>query len=197
MRPIIIICLAFGLGSGCLATPFYLLIYWETYQKDAILHAEHKAFSEEGSTMASVKDAGASFESLISSFKFFPSFLQIGYLGYAVSRWRAFQDWGYNIVGSLNSTALVVGSSLTMPEAEPCKKLAFRVHRYMVAVHILNYKNFNRWYQALTFQDLIKLGLLLPEEVENLETISEGAQRETLVGWIAREMYEGVKVKCI
>jgi hypothetical protein len=91
MRPIIILCLALGLGSGCLATLFHLLIYWETYQKDAILHAENKAFSEEGSAMAMVRDAAVSFESLISSFKFFPSFLQIGYLGYAVSRWRAFQ----------------------------------------------------------------------------------------------------------
>ena len=88
---------------------------------------------------------------------------------------------------------MVVGSSLTNPDAEACKKLAFRVHRYLVAVHILNYKNFNRWYEALTWADLMKLGLFLPEEVENLESISLGAQRETLVGWIAREMYEGVK----
>jgi hypothetical protein len=193
MRPTIILCFALGLGSGCVATLFYLLIFWETYQKDASLFLLNQPVSGEGTTMASVRHAASSFESLISGFKFFPSFLQIGYLGYAVSRWRAFQDWGYNILGALNSTALVVGSSLTMPETEACKKLAYRVHRYLVTVHILNYKEFNPWFGALTMEDLVKLGLLLPEEVENLAVVSLNGQRETINGWIAREMYEGVK----
>jgi len=192
MRPTIITCVALGLGSGCVATFMYLLICWETYKKDPSLFQLNQPVSGDGTTMMSVKHAASSFESLVSAFKFFPSFLQIGYLGYAVSRWRAFQQWGYDILGALNTTALVVGSSLAKPETEACKRLAFRIHRYLVTVHILNYKKFNVWYEALTMEDLVKLGLLLPEEVENLTVVSLNGQRETINSWIAREMYEGV-----
>ena len=64
-----------------------------------------------------IKQTCNKIQQLISSFKFFPSFLALGYITYALGHWRTFQTLGYSIQGILNTTAVKVGSALTKPEA--------------------------------------------------------------------------------
>ena len=193
MLPVIIDCIGLSFISGCIATYFYLVVNHQTFQMDFQAFSNNTPWTAEAGFYANIKHSREAFTSLIDAFKFFPSFLQIGFLGYAVSRWRSNQETSYNICGALHSTALVIGSSLTNPESDECKMLAFRVHRYFTAVHILAYKGFNRWFQKLEWRDFIALGLLTPEETQLLNPLTGSCQRETLVGWIARDMYEGVK----
>ncbi len=193
MLPVLIDCLALSFVSGTIATYFYLVVNHQTFQKDFEAFDAGTPWMDEASFYMTISHSNSAFRSLIDAFKFFPSFLQIGFLGYAVSRWRDNQAATYNLMGAIHNTALVVGSSLTKPSATECKHLAFRVHRYLTTVHILNFKNSNRWFEALEWRDFIALGLLTAHETEILAATALGNQRETLVNWVARDMYEGVK----
>jgi hypothetical protein len=193
MLPVLIDCLALSFVSGSVATYFYLVVYHQTFQKDFHAFELGTPWMDQAGFYQTITNSNSAFRSLIDAFKFFPSFLQIGFLGYAVNRWRLHQEATYNLMGALHNAALVVGSSITAPNSTECKHLAFQVYRYLTTVHILNYKNVNKHLEALEWRDFVALGLLTPKETEILGAVALVAQRETLVGWIARDMYEGVK----
>ena len=143
MKPVLLTSLAMGLFSGAWATFFYQYITWETYMTDPVAYDLGVATDVGVSDL--IKQTGNKIQQLIASFKFFPSFLALGYITYALGHWRTFQTLGYSIQGILNTTAVKVGSALTKPEAEVSKQLAFRVYRYVQVIHILAYKDQNRW----------------------------------------------------
>ena len=169
MKPVLLFCVSFGLFSGAVSTGFWLVVFWETYKRDAKAFAEGYAFTGEGSYFKAIERSAAAFASLIDAFKFFPSFLLLGFVGYAVNRWRAFQDAGYNLVGAINSLALIIGSSLTDLDNHAGLQLAFRVYRYLTLVHVLNYKEQHRWFRELSMDDFLALGLLTADELPILQ----------------------------
>ena len=79
------------------------------------------------------------------------------------------QDAGYNLVGAINSLALIIGSSLTDLDNHAGLQLAFRVYRYLTLVHVLNYKEQHRWFRELSMDDFLALGLLTADELPILQ----------------------------
>ena len=152
------------------------------------------AYSADGSTHEVIRLVGQMSSTLISAYAFFPTFLQMGYVVYAVNRWRGFQATGHNALGAINSCSQLIGSALKEPLTEASKQLAFRCYRYMTAAHILAYKEFapSPWFEAMTLQDLVECGLLTAAEVEHL-TPMDNTKHELLVSWVAKEMFEGIE----
>jgi len=159
MKPVLLQCLALGLLSGPISTFCYQYIKWETYRFDPVAHSKGIATMQDGTFTQTLQQSAEKFESLITAFKFFPAFLQIGYLGYAVSRWREFQEYGYCIMGAIHSTALLVGSSLTDANNPACQQLVWRVYRYLTAIHIITYLKLNVWLKELKLDDFYDMGL--------------------------------------
>ena len=149
---------------------------------------------QEGSMIQSVEKFGARASTLITAYAFFPTFLQMGYVVYAVERWRGFHAAGYSILGALHNIALIVGSAILNPTKEASKELAFRVYRYTVVAHLMVYKYIaiNPWFEEMTLQDVIDCGLLTKHEA-SLIAPSEGTKHELLVSWISKEIFDGVK----
>ena len=189
LKSVLILSLALGLLSGAASTLFYQIVQWQTYTMDPTAFAKEMPTVKPGTYYQTLKLSGDKFEQLIGVFVFFPSFLQIGYLLYAVERWRTFQDYGYNIMGALHSTALLIGSSIRDPHNIEAQKLAFRCYRYLTVIHIVTYKNLNPWFKELESKDLVALGLLTPEEVRLCWEYPE--KHEIINGWIAKEMFNG------
>jgi len=118
--------------------------------------------------------------------------LQMSYVVYAVGRWRGFQEMGYGVMGAINNTALLVGTSIIDPACEKTKQLAWRVYRYLTVAHILGYRQHapSRWFQEMTMQDLIECGLLTREEAAAIEP-AQNTMHELLCSWVSAEMFEG------
>ena len=182
--------IALGLLSGALGTLFYQLITWETYRKDSVAYAQGIPAQFDDSISQLVQQTGQKINEMITAFKFFPSFLALGYISYAINHWRTFQTMCYSIQGILNTTALKVGSSLTRPEDIACKQLSFRVYRYLQVIHLLIYKKRNRWYQLLKMEDFITLGLLTEDEIKVLVP-ADNKMHEVVVSWVVRLIVAG------
>lgn len=190
LRSVLLFALGLGLASGALSTALYQYISYETYKHDPVAYTLGNPFDDEGSTFQFVVLTGRKIDQLTTGFKFFPSFLALGYVGYAISRWRDFQSAGYSVQGAIGSTAAIVGSGLTNPADERCRQLAFRVYRLLQVLHIICYQNVNRWYKLLELDDLEALGLLTTEEVRALAP-AKNKQHEVIVSWIMAELYRG------
>ena len=116
----------------------------------------------------------------------------MGYVVYAVGRWRGFQEMGYNLLGAINNTALLVGSAIKDPVCEASKQLAYRVYRYLTVAHILGYKQHapSPWFEVMNVRDLVECGLLTQKEAAVLEP-AQDTMHELVCSWISKEMFEG------
>jgi len=139
-----------------------------------------------------IEGIGTRAGSLVSAYAFFPTFLQMSYVVYAVGRWRGFQQMGYDVMGAISNTALLVGSSIINPACEKSKQLAWRVYRYLTVAHILGYRQHapSPWFQELTLQDLIECGLLTREEGAAIEP-AQNTMHELVCSWVSTEMFDG------
>ena len=192
LKPVLLRALALGLFSGAGSTYIYMLIKWETYRMDPISYSQGTPAEFSGSYSQLTNETGKKISSLITAFKFFPSFLALGYVGYAIQRWRTFQSCLYSIQGSLCAVSLLVGGSLNNPSDEVSKQLAYRVYRFLQVIHLLVYKNRNPWYKLLTMDDFCTIGLLTEEEIKVL-TPADNKMVEALVSWILRECLQGME----
>lgn len=150
MWHLLVLCLSLGFLRGTINTLFYQIIKWQTYIHDHAAFAEGILTPKEALFYDSVGQTvtAQAVSALISSFKFFPAFLQLGYIRYAVSHWRDFQKMGYFIQGSRNSCSLAIGGCLANAEPD-CKKMACSIYRYyhpgMQVVHLLAYHQPMSW----------------------------------------------------
>jgi len=193
LKAVFFVCLALGFFSGALSTLFFLIIRWETFKFDVASFQQDLPTLKEGTLMQGIDKTSGQISGMINAFLLLPSFLLLGYLGYAVSRWRGFQDLSFWILGSLNNAALVVGSSINDGgKSEASKRLAFRVYRYLTVTHILCHKvlQMNPWLNAVNFDDLVHLGLLTRYEASVLAKDADRAH-EIVNSWLAMEMFDG------
>jgi len=191
--PVIMNCFALAFVSGSISTVCYQLIKHETFMIDATAWAANTSTKSPGSLHAFIDDLGDRAALLISAYAFFPTFLQMGYVVYAVSRWRNFQNTGHSALGAINSTSQLIGAALKQPLTDASKQLAYRCYRYLTAAHILAYKQHcpSPWFKAMALQDLVEVGLLTAAELPFLERM-ESSKQEVLVSWVAKEMFEGI-----
>ena len=192
--PVVLFCFGLGFFSSALSTVFYQLVRWETFKTDPEAWALDNPTRLEGSLLATVESTGSRVSMLIAAYVFFPTFLQMGYVVYAVGRWRSFQEAGFTVIGKLNNLALLVGSAVKDRNNEASMQLCYRVYRYLATAHMLLYKTVQNqgWFGALTLQDLVENGLLTQQETLELSTPSI-AMHEVVITWISDEMYSGVQ----
>lgn len=177
--------------SGSLATFFYLLMSWQAYQYDSELPpVSARTFSK---SFIFVRD---SLNSMISSFKFFPNFLLVGYLGYTVSRWRGFLSTAYSIQGRIHDLANIVGGALCEPSSAASRAFAFRVYRYLQLVHILCYQPRDPRLKCTNLDNYVELGLLTKDEKLILEPAAT-KQRELVLAWLSAELWSAAKQKIV
>ena len=197
-RAQVIFCVGLGLFSGAASTFFYQLVRWETFKTDPLAFVEGNPTRAPGSFLHTLESSGLKVSSLIGAYAFFPTFLQMGYVVYAVGRWRGFQETGFYIIGKLNNTALLVGSAVKDRHCVAAKHLCYRVWRYLTVVHILCYRalDSNGWFAALTVEDLVKNGLLTEEEAELLPA-ADNTMHDVVISWISDEMFAGTRLVLI
>ena len=124
---------------------------------------------------------------------FFPSFLMLGFLNFAVGRWMDIMRQMYKIEGGICDIGLLVGVALAEPSAQPARRFAYRIYRYLVAFHIVTYYDRSHDISRLGVADsLVTLGLLTREEVPVLMPARK-RMRETLLGWIGFEIEEALR----
>jgi hypothetical protein len=176
-----------GLISSALGSLFYLLLYHEVYKYDDTAFRAGHTLTGEDSIAYVIATTAAATRDITNSFKFFPSFLLIGYVGYTVSRWRDFQNANLCIQGALHNVSAMVGSSFKRPDDPDTQQFLFRIYRYLNLLHLLVYKSKSPWLADLTSEHIIQLGLLTGEEIKILEPM-QNKMRDTVVGWVASEL---------
>mmetsp|Transcript_28849 Transcript_28849/g.88450 ORF Transcript_28849/g.88450 Transcript_28849/m.88450 type:complete len:696 (-) Transcript_28849:628-2715(-) len=181
--------LGLALLSGAAGSLLYLILRWEAYRMDDVAFRQNQAVAGEDVIM---RHAGA-IQDITDSFKFYPSFLLMGYLGYSIGRWRQFLNYGYSIQGRIHDIALLTGGSLLSPGAdENSRRFAYRIYRYLNLVHLLCYKTKSSWLSELGTDDLIALGLLTPDERAILEPMAN-KMRDTVLAWISKEVQGAIR----
>ena len=136
LRTILLQDFGFGILMGSVGTMCNLCFRFEAYTQpgffvDTSLLATHGKFSH-----FFLKTASAMSEAT-NQFKFFPSFLILGYLGYAIGRWRNFFICALTIQSHLHDIALGVGSAIVDPSDPRAHRAAFNVYRYLNLSHLL------------------------------------------------------------
>ena len=117
--------------------------------------------------------------------KFFPIFLLIGYVGYAVQRHRNFQDCLQIIWGRYVEIAHHVGSAVQNPEDPEAQENLFQIYRYLTVALFFTFKGYNPWYKVVSFVDLYTMGLVTDSEIISLEGLSDSRVTSTLLAWVS------------
>lgn len=184
-------CFCFALLSSSLGTIFWIMLKYEAYHVDPHAFSEGAHATQIGTFGHSFSSSASAFNSVTSSFKFFPSFLMLGYVGFTVNRWRSFLNLGYSIQGRIHDVSLMVGGGIVDPSDMKCRQLAFNVYRYLVLVHILLYKEKTPWLQALSMDDFVVLGLLTDAEKQFIMA-SKNKMRDTGLAMLSAEIQLGL-----
>jgi len=183
---ILSLCLFLALLSGGVATILWIVIQYETYQADDQAFIEGR-LATGVSTFARLERVSAAFNNVTSSFKFFPSFMILGYVGYTMSRWRGFISMSYSIQGRIHDVSLMIGGAIIDASKRESREFAFKVYRYLTLAHLLVYKAKHPWLEALSMDDLVTLGLLTADEARCLAP-AKNKMRDTSLAWLSREI---------
>jgi len=190
--PVFLEALGIGLLSSSLGSLFYLLLNHEVYQDDDAAFRAGQALTSDTSIANMLAMTAVATRDITSSFKFFPTFLLIGYVGYIVTRWQNYQSLGFGVQGRIHDIGVMVGGSLKQPEQPETQQFVFRIYRYLNLVHLLLYKTKNAWFSDLTSEDYVSLGLMTPEEAQILEPM-DNMMRDCVVGWLSCEVQSAIE----
>jgi len=177
---VVLVCLGWALVSGGLGTLVCICI------------------TEAGSTPKSWVESlisvttGSHLNDLLSDFRWFPTFLLVGHLGFYVQRWRNFMFAGWRVEGRIKDIALLVGADVRDPSCSNSRALMFKIYRYLVLAMALQYRVVLPELSMLgtgseLAQCLQKLGLLTAQETPQLMPCGS-RMRDTVLGWIAYEV---------
>jgi len=183
-----------GLISGAVGSLLSLMIAYEHDVARALAGADAiPALTASQSFVKSTKDA---MSELTNSFKFFPIFMLIGFLAYAVERWARMLATAMAIKDALSSAGLIIGGNLQLTHEKHTWQLAFDLYRYLNVAHFFTYSRISPWFDMTTDSDLIDLGLLTPVERDWLmkdgsrDTVME---RETALAWALAAIGRGCR----
>ena len=193
--PIVIQCLGLALLSGAGATFMYLLVRWDTYRVDAVAWAADRPTDRPLSLTESFEQTKTHLINLTANFLFFPTFLSIGFLGFAVNRWLSFQATEYCIQGRTQDIGLLIGGAVVRPKSRSSRELAFRLYRYLNLTHMFAYGSLGKcpWFSEVGMHQLVPLGLATEEEASLLEHTPNLFRMDTVVSWICRDLQAGMR----
>merc|ERR1712166_1677429 len=106
---------------------------WESYNEPGReFFYMHRRLERFGSWSVAWTQTAVALETLLSSFKFFPVFLLIGYVGYAVNRHREFQRAMYVMRGGFADCGQLTGASILDIHDPSTQDGIFLLYRYLL-----------------------------------------------------------------
>jgi len=177
-----------------MGTMYYMAIRYETYEYDEVAWAAGGMATDSRAIFTASMDVLSTRMSAISnSFLFFPSFLSIGFVGFAVSRWQSFQANGYTIQGRVQDVGMLVSGAVIDPTNRPTQQLIFHIYRYLNLAHVLGYigSGKERTLALLEDSDWVKLGLTTQEESDALAKTPFELRDVLVLSWIGQSVQHG------
>ena len=184
-----------ALLSGAGSTLMYLLVRWDTYAVDPVAWAAGKPTDKALSVSYQLEQLRDHMGNLASNFLFFPTFLSIGFLGFAVNRWLSFQATEYCLQGRTQDIGLMIGGAVVNPKSGSSRELTFRLYRYLNLVHMYAYGSLGKcsWFSQVSPHQLVSLGLATDEEASLLEHTPNLFRMDTVVSWLSRDLQAGMR----
>ena len=184
-----------ALLSGAASTLMYLLVRWDTYAVDPVAWAAGKPTDKPLSISYQLEQLRGHMGNLASNFLFFPTFLSIGFLGFAVNRWLSFQATEYCLQGRTQDIGLMIGGAVVDPKSGSSRELTFRLYRYLNLVHMYAYGSLGKcsWFSQVSPHQLVSLGLATEEEASLLEHTPNLFRMDTVAAWLSRDLQAGMR----
>ena len=184
-----------ALLSGAASTLMYLLVRWDTYAVDPVAWAAGKPTDKPLSISYQLEQLRGHMGNLASNFLFFPTFLSIGFLGFAVNRWLSFQATEYCLQGRTQDIGLMIGGAVVNPKSGSSRELTFRLYRYLNLVHMYAYGSLGKcsWFSQVSPHQLVSLGLATDEEASLLEHTPNLFRMDTVAAWLSRDLQAGMR----
>ena len=184
-----------ALLSGAASTLMYLLVRWDTYAVDPVAWAAGKPTDKPLSISYNLEQLRGHMGNLASNFLFFPTFLSIGFLGFAVNRWLSFQATEYCLQGRTQDIGLMIGGAVVDPKSGSSRELTFRLYRYLNLVHMYAYGSLGKcsWFSQVSPHQLVSLGLATEEEASLLEHTPNLFRMDTVAAWLSRDLQAGMR----
>ena len=181
--------------SGAASTLMYLLVRWDTYAVDPVAWAAGKPTDKPLSISYQLEQLRGHMGNLASNFLFFPTFLSIGFLGFAVNRWLSFQATEYCLQGRTQDIGLMIGGAVVDPKSGSSRELTFRLYRYLNLVHMYAYGSLGKcsWFSQVSPHQLVSLGLATEEEASLLEHTPNLFRMDTVAAWLSRDLQAGMR----
>ena len=181
--------------SGAASTLMYLLVRWDTYAVDPVAWAAGKPTDKPLSISYQLEQLRGHMGNLASNFLFFPTFLSIGFLGFAVNRWLSFQATEYCLQGRTQDIGLMIGGAVVNPKSGSSRELTFRLYRYLNLVHMYAYGSLGKcsWFSQVSPHQLVSLGLATEEEASLLEHTPNLFRMDTVAAWLSRDLQAGMR----
>ena len=130
---------------------------------------------------------------ILSDFKFYPTFAVLGLLTFMAKRWRGFIIAAWRIEGRVKDISIIVGSSVVDPADAATVGFLFKVYRYIVGAMMLQYRNLVPEIAPDPFGKLRALGVLTAEEVALIEPLGASRAQEVVLSWIGVETMKGAR----
>lgn len=184
-----------ALLSGAASTLMYLLVRWDTYALDPIAWAAGRPTDMPLSISYQLEQLRGHMGNLASNFLFFPTFLSIGFLGFAVNRWLSFQATEYCLQGRTQDIGLMIGGAVINPKSGSSRELTFRLYRYLNLVHMYAYGSIGKcsWFSQVSPHQLVLLGLATDEEASLLKHTPNLFRMDTVISWLCRDLQAGMR----
>ena len=184
-----------ALLSGAASTLMYLLVRWDTYAVDPVAWAAGRPTDKPLSISYQLEQLRGHMGNLTSNFLFFPTFLSIGFLGFAVNRWLSFQATEYCLQGRTQDIGLMIGGAVVDPKSGSSRELTFRLYRYLNLVHMYAYGSLGKcsWFSQVSPHQLVSLGLATEEEASLLEHTPNLFRMDTVAAWLSRDLQAGMR----
>ena len=181
--------------SGAASTLMYLLVRWDTYAVDPVAWAAGRPTDKPLSISYQLEQLRGHMGNLTSNFLFFPTFLSIGFLGFAVNRWLSFQATEYCLQGRTQDIGLMIGGAVVDPKSGSSRELTFRLYRYLNLVHMYAYGSLGKcsWFSQVSPHQLVSLGLATEEEASLLEHTPNLFRMDTVAAWLSRDLQAGMR----
>lgn len=189
LRGSLVAALWLGMLSGAVGTLCWLIRQHEDFRSAA-------SDSPDGFT-AFLEEYEESISTMIDTFKFFPTFMLLGYMTYSIGRWRLLLHCTMKVIGKLHDIGLHVGGAVVNPKSEAHRRLVFVIYRLTNTAHLLAYTEpgwtKHPWLTPASDPDMmVKTGLVTPAECALLKSTIPRKRFDLVLTWISSQISHGM-----